>query len=147
MSREKLRVGTYFIKLVRVLVCICKYTDWRMTLKRSWCWERLKARGEGNDRGWDGWMASPTQWTWVWVNGSWRWTGRPGVLQSMGLQRVGDNWASELKKDSHTAFLTNDKSSHHFFIITPKYALRYFCTCYTSKKNSTIVWEFLSKNM
>ena len=50
-------------------------------LKRPWCWERLKVGGEGDDRGWDGWMASPTQWTWVWVNsGSWWWTGRPGVL-------------------------------------------------------------------
>ena len=56
-------------------------------LKRPWCWERLRA-GEGDDRGWDGWMASPTQWTWVWVwvnSGSWWWTGRPGVLWSMGL--------------------------------------------------------------
>ena len=51
--------------------------------------QKLRARGEGDDRGWDGWMASPTQWTWVWVNsGSWPWTGRPGVLQSMGSQRV-----------------------------------------------------------
>ena len=59
-------------------------------------WERLKA-GEGDDRRWDGWMASPTQWTWVWVNsGSWWWTGRPGVLQSMGSQTVGHNWATEL---------------------------------------------------
>ena len=50
-------------------------------LKRPWCWQRLRARGEGDDRGWDGWMASPTQWTWVWVDsGSWWWTGRPGVL-------------------------------------------------------------------
>ena len=62
-----------------------------------WCWERLKAGGEGDDRGWDGWMASPTQWTWVWVNsGSWWWTGRPGVLQSMGSQRVGHDWVTEL---------------------------------------------------
>ena len=52
---------------------------------------------EGDDRGWDGWMTSPTQWTWVWVNsGSWWWTGRPGVLQSLGLQRVGHDWATEL---------------------------------------------------
>ena len=66
-------------------------------LKRPWCWERLRAGGEGDDRGWDGWMASLTQWTWVWVNsGSWWWTGGPGALQSMGLQRVGDNWATEL---------------------------------------------------
>ena len=55
--------------------------------ERPWCWERLKAGGEGDDRGWDGWMASLTQWTWVWVNsGSLWWTGKPGVLQSMGLQ-------------------------------------------------------------
>ena len=70
-------------------------------LKRPWCWERLKAGGEGDDRGWDGWMASPTQWTWVWVpSGSW-WTGRPGVLRSLGSRRVWDtterlNW-TELK--------------------------------------------------
>ena len=52
---------------------------------------------EGGRRGWDGWMASPTQWTWVWVNSrSWWWTGRPGVLQSMGSQRVRHNWATEL---------------------------------------------------
>ena len=55
--------------------------------KRSWCWERLKAGGDGDDWGWDGWMASSIQWTWVWVNsGSWWWTGRPGVLWSIGLQ-------------------------------------------------------------
>ena len=64
--------------------------------KRPWCWERLKVGGKGDDRGWDGWMASPTQWRWVWVNRSWWWTGRPGVLQSMGSQRVGHNWATEL---------------------------------------------------
>ena len=53
--------------------------------KRFWCWERFKAGGEGDNRGWDGWIASPTQWTWVWLDyGSWWWTGRPGVLQSMG---------------------------------------------------------------
>ena len=53
---------------------------------------------EGDDRGWDGWMASPTQWTWVWVNSrSWWWTGRPGVLRFMGSQRVGHNWATELQ--------------------------------------------------
>ena len=64
--------------------------------KRPWCWERLKARGEGDDRGWDGWMASPTQWTWVWVNsGSWWWTGRPGVLRFMGSQRVRNDLVTE----------------------------------------------------
>ena len=65
--------------------------------KRPWCWERLRAGGEGDNRGWDGWMALPTQWTWVWVNsGRWWWTGRPGVLQYMGLQRVRHDWATEL---------------------------------------------------
>ena len=56
-------------------------------LKRPWCWEGLRVGGEGDDRGWDGWMASPTRWTWIWVNsGSWCWTGRPGVLWFMGSQ-------------------------------------------------------------
>ena len=71
--------------------------------KRPWYWERLKARGEGDNRGWDGWMASPTQWTWVWArSGSWWWTGRPGVLQSMALQRVGHDWATELNWCKYT---------------------------------------------
>ena len=66
-------------------------------LKRSWCWERFRAGGEGDDRGWDGWMASPTRWVRVWVNsGSWRWTGWPAVLQSMGSQRVRHDWVNEL---------------------------------------------------
>ena len=65
-------------------------------LKRPWCWERLNV-GEGDDRGWDGWMASPTEWAWVWVNsGRWWWTGRPPMLQSMGLQRVRQEWVTEL---------------------------------------------------
>ena len=59
---------------------------------KGWRWEE-----KGTDRGWDGWMASPTQWTWVWVNsGSWLWTGRLGMLQSVGSQRVGHDWATEL---------------------------------------------------
>ena len=62
-----------------------------------WCWGRLKAGREGEDRGWDGWMASPTQWTWVWVRSrSWQWTGRPGMLQSMGSQRVRHDWVTQL---------------------------------------------------
>ena len=65
--------------------------------KRPWCWERLKVGGEGDDKGWDGWMASPTRWTWVWVNSkSWWWTGKSGELQSMGSQRVGHDWTTEL---------------------------------------------------
>ena len=66
--------------------------------KRPWCWERLREGGEGDGRGWDDWMASPTQWTWVWVNSwSWWWTWRPEMLQSMGSQRVGHDWETELK--------------------------------------------------
>ena len=65
--------------------------------KRPWCWERLKAGGEGDDRGWDRWMASLTLWIWVWASsGSWWWTGKPGVLRFMGSQRVGHDWATEL---------------------------------------------------
>ena len=68
-----------------------------MLRPRPWCWEGLGAGGEGDDRGWDGWMASLTQWTWVWVNsGSWWWTGRPGVLWFMGSQRVRHDWANGL---------------------------------------------------
>ena len=68
---------------------------------RPWSWKRSKAGGEGDDGGWDGWMASPIQWTWVWVNsGRWWWTGRPGVLQSMGLQRVGHDWVTEQQQQS-----------------------------------------------
>ena len=63
------------------------------SFENPWCWERLKAGGEGDDRGWDGWMTSPTQWTWVWVSArSWWWTGKPGVLQSTGLQTQLGNW-------------------------------------------------------
>ena len=57
------------------------------SLEKTWCWERLKPGVEGDDRGWDGWMASLTRWTWVWVgSGSWWWTGKPGVLQFLGSQ-------------------------------------------------------------
>ena len=70
---------------------------------KLWCWERLRAGGERGNRGWNGWMASPTEWTWVWAN-SRRWwrTGKPGMLQSMGSQRVIYNWATEQR---HELFL------------------------------------------
>ena len=64
--------------------------------KRPWCWKKLKAGGEGDDRGWDGWIALLTQWTWVWPNsGRWWRTGKAGVLQSLGSQWVGHNWVTE----------------------------------------------------
>ena len=70
--------------------------------KRPWCWERLKATRESADRGWDDWMASLTRWSWVWASsGSWRWTGKLGMLQSMGLQSVRHDWVTELNWISH----------------------------------------------
>ena len=73
-----------FIYLVSTLATWCKVlTHW----KRPWCWERLKVGGEGDDRGWDGWIASPTRWTWVWASSrSWWCTRKPDMLQSTGLQ-------------------------------------------------------------
>ena len=80
------------------------------SLEKTLMLERLKWGGEGDDRGWDGWMASPTQWTWVWIgSGSWWWTGSPGVLQSMGSQRLGHNWATE-QQQFHIHI------QHHFLI-------------------------------
>ena len=77
----------YFAQLSKEL------THW----KRPWCWERLKAGEEGDNKEWDDWLASPTQRTWVWVNlRSWWWTGRPGMLQFIGSQRVRHDWATEL---------------------------------------------------
>ena len=65
--------------------------------KRPWCWEGLDGGGDGDNRGWDSWMASQTQCTWVWVDSRrWWWTGRPGMLWFMGSQRVGHDWATEL---------------------------------------------------
>ena len=75
------------------------YLMWRTdSFEKTLMLGKIEGRRRRDDRGWDGWMASPTQWTWVWVNsGSWWWTGRPGMLQSMGSQRIGHDWAAELK--------------------------------------------------
>ena len=82
-------------------------------LKRPWCWEWSRAVGKGNRAGWDGWMASPTQWTWIWVDSEcWWWIGRPGMLQFMGLQRVRHDWATEL----------NWNLSYRTFIIFSSYS-------------------------
>ena len=70
---------------------------WPPDVKIPWSWERLKAGGEGDDRGRDDWMASPTRWTWVWTSStSWWWTGKPSVLEFIGSQRVRYDWATEL---------------------------------------------------
>ena len=72
-------------------------TSFELSFEKTRCWERVKAGGEGDDRGWDGLMALPTQWTWVWVDSqSWWWTGRPGVLRFIRSQRFGHDWATEL---------------------------------------------------
>ena len=87
------------------------------SLERLWCWEGLGAGGEGDDRGWDGWKASPTRWTWVWVNsGSWWWTGRPGMLRFMGSQRVGHDWVTELNWTKPKGKLHPGKSRPFMFI-------------------------------
>ena len=71
--------------------------NWLRIRKRPWSWERLKAGGDGDDRGQDGWMASPTRWTWVWASSeSWWYIGKHGVFQSTGSQQIGHNWAAEL---------------------------------------------------
>ena len=89
-------------------------------LKRPWCWEGLRAGGEGDDGGWDGWMASPTQQTWVWVDSrSWWWTGRPGVLQFMGLQRVKHDWATELNWTDHSHGIPSSWSLFSHLHLTP----------------------------
>ena len=68
----------------------------QLTGKKPWCLERLRAGGEGDNRGWDGWLASSAHWTWVWASsGRWWRTGKPGVSQSMGPQRVGHDWVTE----------------------------------------------------
>ena len=86
----------YSLKRLMLKLQYLGHLMWRPDSEKTWCWERLKAGGEGDDKGWDGWMASPMQWTWVCVgSGGWWWTGKPGVLQSMGSQRVRHNWATE----------------------------------------------------
>ena len=106
---SRCEVISFVISICFSLASSCEeLTHW----KRLWCWGGLGARGEGDDRGWDGWMVSPTRCTWVWVNSrSWWWTGRPGMLRFMGLQRVGHDWATEL---NWTELLITDVD--HLFI-------------------------------
>ena len=82
--------------------------------KRPWCWERLRIGGEGDDRGWDGWMASLTWWTGVWAGSrSWWWAGRPGVLQSMGLQSQHDSdWTEPTLNKNNKADKTRENRKH-----------------------------------
>ena len=80
------------LKIQYLTIWCEELTHW----KKPWCWERLKA-GEGDNKSWEGWMSSLSQWTWVWASScSWWWTGKPGVLQSTGLQRVRHDRVTEL---------------------------------------------------
>ena len=93
--------------------------------KRPWCWGRLRAGGEVDNRGWNGWMASWTRWTWVWVDsGSWWWTGRPGVPRFMGSQRVRHNWVTKLIYIKYIIFShsQNYKYHHDGFCFVPRYS-------------------------
>ena len=102
--------------------------------KRLWCWESLKAGGEGDNRGWDGWMASPTQWAWVWVSsGSWWWTGRPGVLQSMVLQSLTQlsDWPELNKQD-----LWRKWADHHWAKVR-------WLNCHSQLSQNKLYMDFL----
>ena len=96
-------------------------------LKRSWFWERLRAGGEGGDRGWDGWMASLTQWTWVWVeSGSWWWTGSPSMLRFMGSQsRTRLNDWTELKLSVY--IVQQEKYNQYFVVVVQSLSHVWLC--------------------
>ena len=107
-----LKMREWFL-FISNIISIVILTHW----KRLWCWEGLEAREEGDDRGWDGWMASPTWWMWVWViSGSWWWTGRPGVLWFMGSQRVGHDWVTELNWAMKVIEMTQTKERYIMFL-------------------------------
>ena len=105
-------------------------------LKRPWCWERLRAGREEDDRGWDGWMASPTQWTWVWVNSRiWWWTGRTGMLQSMESQRVAHDWATDLNWNTAlkgNAYIKLSKADICYGDLKQDFFCTWWSTCYKS---------------
>ena len=140
-------------------------------LKRPWCWERLRAGGERDDRGWDGWMASLIQWTWVWVNSRspW-WTGRSRVLWLMGLQRAGHDWVTEL---NWTNYMSSEEMTERgtmsiiwaegpcsflrlftyfqqkfllLFFFSPNHFLTVNWRKYSSSKSGKIIFHFLSSD-
>ena len=126
-------------------------------LKRPWCWEWLRAGGEGDDRGSGGWMASPTQWTWVWVGlRSWYWTGRPDVLWFMGSQRVRHDWATELNwtEQSMKGLLSSHLCQHvlllklfcvlHFMLTNPTFKKKkiHFIVSIQLITSSYVYWLF-----
>ena len=107
----------------------------------------LGAGGEGDDRGWDDWMASLTRWTWVWVNSwSWWWTGRPGMQRFMGLQRVGYDWLTELNWYLCLYFWKRTAWAKDISLRTVKMPdfLKHLCVC---KKNKEYLWTFLPRSL
>ena len=114
-------VERLMLKLNTLATWCEELTPW----ERPWCWERLKVGGEGGDRGWDDWMASPTQWTWVWVSsGSWWWTGRPGELQFMGSQRAEYYWVTKLNWTESNKTGSADDERHLEFETWEEYPLK-----------------------
>ena len=116
--------------------------------KRLWCWKRLKAGGEGDNRGWDGWMASPTWWTWVWASsGSWWWTRKPGTLQSTVSQRVGHYWVTQLnwtdwsmsKKEGGPWSSTEHLPTVLASVVAPSNTQPFKCKLFTSCKIQMLV--------
>ena len=100
--------------------------------------ERLKLGGEGDDRGWDGWVASPTQWTWAWLSsGSWWLIGKPGVLQSMGSQRVRHDWVTELNWTEHSLPLPPQGRSgiHLFSYVALSLSQKILCSSVSPQSN------------
>ena len=128
MLKLKLR---YFDHLMQ------RTTHW----KRPWCWERLKTEGEGKYRGWDGWMASLTQWTWVRVNSGRRWrTGKLDVLQSMESQRVGRDWATERQQHADKNIIVD--LTKYFYIIKLKHSkLRQWSV---GRESGEVYWKELN---
>ena len=99
----------FFTHAKTLATCCKEMTHWKI----PWCWGRLRARGEGGDRGWDGWIASLTQWSWIWANSRRQWrTGKAGVLQSMGSQRVRHDLQTELQEHNPEILLPQDLYTH-----------------------------------
>ena len=117
--------------------------------KSPWFWEGLGVGGEGDDRGWNGWMVPPTRWTWVWVNfRSWWWTRRPGMLWFMGSQRVGHDWVTELNWTEAvltcvSPYVPMFPASEMMFLPLSQFFLRIFL----SKKSHWFIHIFLDVRM
>ena len=115
MPRKQFFLNGWFSYNYLLIISWEELTHW----KRLWCWEGLGAEGEGDNRGWDGWMASPTRWTWVWVNSR-----RSGVLRFMELQRDVHDWRLNWT-ELNVHWCIEAPLEHEFTSATPK-SLSYF---------------------